>query len=327
MTITAPKSASKTAAQTLSKIPINKHNGVFVILAVILLIAAVYSPNFVQPGNLLTMLRQASALGILTVGQLIVIVGGGVDLSVAATMQMAITIFMYGYNNFGLPGLAAGLVGAVLFGILAGLANGFLVTRFHVQPFLTTLFTGTIITGLRMIIAGIKPAGNIPEVIRFFGRDRTLEIPNALIVFLVVAFVAYLVLDRSVFGRKLIAVGTNYTAARFSAIQADWVLIKSYVICGVLAVLASIILAGYIGFADQWIGEGYSFNSLIAAVIGGNYLGGGRGSVLGVVGGALVMTIVINFVTLLGFSAPFQHVVSGIVLILALFIGNATARK
>jgi ribose/xylose/arabinose/galactoside ABC-type transport system permease subunit len=318
---------SKKAIKTEPRIWLNKHNGVFVILAILLIVAGIYSPGFVKLNNLMTMLRQASALGILTVGQLFVIVGGGVDLSLAATMQMGITIFMYGYNNFGMPGLVVGVAGALLFGVLVGLANGIIVTKYHVQPFLTTLFTGSIITGMRMIIAGIKPAGNIPEAIRFFGRDRTFGIPNALIIFLLISFVAYLVLEKSVYGRKLIAVGTNYMAARFSAIKADLILIYSYVICSVLAILASIILSGYIGFADQWIGAGYSFNSLIAAVIGGNYLGGGRGSVAGVIGGALTMTIVINFVTLLGFSAPFQHVVSGIVLILALFIGIASTKK
>ncbi len=323
MTLTA----SETAKETVSRIRLNKHNGVYVILAVLLVIAGFYSPSFIHPNNLMTMLRQASALGIMTIGQLFVIIGGGVDLSVAATLQLSITIFMYGYNNFGMMGLLLGVIGALLFGVLVGLMNGIIITRYHVQPFLTTLFTGSILTGLRMIVAGIKPAGDIPNAIRFFGRDRTFAIPNALIVFLLIALLAYIILEKSVYGRKLIATGTNFTAARFSAIKADLVIIFSYIICSVLAVVSSIVLAGYIGFADQWIGAGYSFNSLIAAVIGGNYLGGGRGSVIGVIGGALTMTLVINFVTLLGLSAPFQHVVSGIVLILALFIGVATAKK
>lgn len=301
---------------------INKNNGVFVILGFLLIIAGFYNPKFVQINNLMTMSRQASALGILTIGQLFVIVGGGVDLSVAATLQMSISIFMYGFNNYGIEGLIFGLVAALLFGIVVGIANGIIVTKYHVQPFLATIFTGSIITGIRMILVGIESAGNIPDIIRFFGRDRTFDIPNALIIFLFIALIASIVLNKSIYGRKLVAVGTNFIAAKISGIKANLTVIKSYIICSVLSVLASIILAGYIGFADRWIGAGYSFNSLIAAVIGGNYLGGGRGSVLGVVGGALMMTIVINFVTLLGFSAPFQHIVSGCVLILTLFIGS-----
>ena len=282
----------------LQRFKLNKHNGVFVILALLLFISALYNPKFVQPNNLFTMLRQASALGILTIGQLFVIVSGGVDLSVAATMQMSIYIFMFGYDKLGIPGLIIGLLGAIIFGILVGLSNGILVAKYHVQPFLTTLFTGTIITGIRMIIAGIKPAGEIPDLIRIFGRDKTLGIPNALIIFIVISLIAYLVFERTVYGRKLIAVGTNYLTAVFSGIKADSIIISSYVICSLMAVLASIVLAGYIGFADQWIAAGYSFDSLIAAVIGGNYLGGGRGSVLGTIGGALTMTFVIKFCNL-----------------------------
>jgi ribose/xylose/arabinose/galactoside ABC-type transport system permease subunit len=220
-----------------------------------------------------------------------------------------------------------GVVLALLFGVLIGLINGLIITKYNVQPFLTTLFTASIVTGIRMIATGIKPAGDIPDIIRVLGRDRTFNIPNALIIFMLVALVAYIILNKSVFGRKLITVGTNSTAAKYSGIKVDRIIIQSYVACGLLAVLAAMVLAGYIGFADQWIGSGYNLNSLVAAVIGGNYLGGGRGSVTGVIGGALTMTFVINFVTLLGFTAPFQYVVSGMVLILALLIGVATSKK
>ena len=300
---------------------INKHNGVFLILGLLLIIAGIYRPQFVEISNLLTMLRQAASLGILTIGQLFAIVGGGLDLSVAATLQMSISIFMYGYNNFGIEGLIIGIFAALLFGVVVGTANGIIITKYKIQPFLATLFTGSIITGTRMILVGIESAGNIPDVIRVFGRGRTLNIPNGLIIFFIIACIAAFIMNKSVFGRKLIAVGTNFIAAEFSGIKAENTVIMSYIICSVLSVIASILLAGYIGFADRWIGAGLHFNSLVAAVIGGNYFGGGRGSVFGAVGGALVMTIVMNFVTLLGFSAPFQHVVSGIVLILTLFIG------
>lgn len=306
---------------------INKHTGVYVLLLVLIVIGGAYSPTFLDLNNSMTMLRQASALGILAIGQLFVIVGGGIDLSVAATMQMSITVFMAGYSSFGTAGLVFGVFGAFLVGALIGLVNGVAVVKFHVQPLLTTLFTGAIVTGLRMIWVGVNPAGNVPQPIRYLGRDRTFDIPNAFVVLLIVAGVSYVVLSKSVFGRRLIGVGTSYSSARTAGIRPDRTLIQSYVISGVLAVLASIVLAGYIGFADQWIGAGFEFNSLIAAVIGGNYLGGGRGSVGGAVGGALVMTVVLNVVTLLGLSAPFQLIVSGVVLILALTIGVTTQER
>ena len=311
----------------LERFRINKHNAVIFIFALLLIIAGIYRPQFVEISNLFTMFRQAASLGIMTIGQLFAIIGGGLDLSVAATLQMSITIFMWGYNHFGLPGLYIGIAAAFLFGILVGLTNGVIVAKYKVQPFLATLFTGSIITGIRMILVGIESAGNVPDVIRVFGRGRTLTIPNGLIIFFIIACIAAFVMNRSVYGRKLVAVGTNYIAAEFSGIKADNIVIMSYIICSTMSIIASILLAGYIGFADRWIGAGMHFNSLVAAVLGGNYFGGGRGSVLGAVGGALVMTIVINFVTLLGFSAPFQHVVAGGVLILTLFIGTYSKKS
>lgn len=305
---------------------INKHTGVFLILASILVISALFSPSFVASNNLLAMLRQASSLGILTIGQLFVIIGGGVDLSVESILQMAITIFMYGYNNFGDAGLIYGLIAAFIFGAFAGLINGILVIRFNVQPFLTTLFTGSIITGIRMIWVGIESAGHVPELIRFFGRDKTLNIPNAVIVLLLVAIIAGVILNKHVYGRKLIAVGTSFTTSVYSGIRSHRTVVFSYIISGVMAVLASIIISGYIGYADRWIGAGMSFNSLIAAVIGGNYLGGGRGSVIGAIGGALLMTIIVNFVILLGLPASYQHIFSGLVLIATIFIGSLSKK-
>ena len=131
-------------------------------------------------------------------------------------------------------------------------------------------------TGIRLIWVGIDLGGDIPDFIRFFGRDRTLSIPNAVIIFSIISVLAYIFINRSVFGRKLIAAGTNYDAATYSGIKSKQTVILSYMISGVSAVLASIVLSGYVGFADRWIGAGMSFNSLIAAVIGGNYLGGGE---------------------------------------------------
>jgi ribose transport system permease protein len=304
-----------------SRIRVNQHNSVFIILAVICLATWIYEPGFLSSDNLFSMLRQASALGVLTVGALFVIVGGGVDLSVAATMGMAIVIYAYGYNNFGTLGLIVGSLLALLFGILMGVINGLIVTKFHVQPFLTTLFTGTILTGLRMIIFGPFSVGKVPDGIRLLGNATTGVVPNSSIIFLAVIIICLVVFNKTVFGRQLIAVGTNRMAAVFSGINADLTIIKSYCVCGLLAVLASMLLAGYTGYASMWIGQGFEFNALVAAVIGGSYLGGGRGSIIGVLGGVLVTTLLLNVVLLFGLPISFQFVVKGAVLIIATLIG------
>jgi ribose/xylose/arabinose/galactoside ABC-type transport system permease subunit len=123
-------------------------------------------------------------------------------------------------------------------------------------------------------------------------------------------------------------VGSNRVAAVFSGINADAAIIKSYCYSGIMAVLASILLAGYTGYADMWIGEGFEFNSLVAAVIGGNFLGGGRGSVLGMLGGVLVTTLVLNIVLVFGLDVTFQYVFMGLIFLVATLIGAlATAKR
>ena len=309
------------------RLRINQHNSVFLILFVVCLATWFYKPGFLSSANILSMLRQASALGVLTAGQLFVIIAGGVDLSVAATMQMAIVIYTRGFNLYGAWGLAGGIGLALLVGAAMGMINGVIVTKFRVQPFLATLFTGSILTGIRQIVTGISSAGVIPDAIRFLGRDTTLIVPNAVLVFFVVIVVCLVIFNKSVFGRQLVAVGTNKRAAIFSGIDADLTVIKSYCACGLLAVLSSMLLSGYTGYADMWLGSGFEFSCLVAAVIGGNYLGGGRGSVLGAVGGVLVTTLILNAVLLFGLAIAYQYIAKGIVLVAATLAGSLATQK
>ena len=243
------------------RLEINKHNSVYIILIVLSAITYIYSPKFMTGGTILNMLRQASALGVLTAGQLFVIVGGGVDLSVVATMQMEIVIYSRLINRMGTTGLIIGIFLSIVLGIGMGLFNGVIITKFRVQPFLVTIFTAHILTGSRAIFTGVDSAGVVPDAIRFLGNESTGPIPNAVIIMFLVIIISIILLNKTVFGRQLIAVGSNRVAAVFSGINADAAIIKSYCYSGIMAVLASILLAGYTGYADMWIGEGFEFNS------------------------------------------------------------------
>jgi ribose/xylose/arabinose/galactoside ABC-type transport system permease subunit len=267
------------------------------------------------------MLRQASALGVLTAGQLFVIIAGGVDLSVVAIMQIAIVTCVDLTNAFGVWGLILGIGISLVIAIIVGIANGVIVTKFNVQPFLVTLFMAELLTGARMIIMGIQSTGPVPGVMRYLGNDLTGPIPNSVIVFLLVVIGSYVILNKTVYGRKLVSVGTNKRAAIFSGINANTTVIISYCFCSVMAVISALLLAGYTGYADMWIGEGYEFNALVAAVIGGNFLGGGRGSIMGVVGGVLVTTLVLNVVLLFGLDVTFQYIFMGGIFIVATLMG------
>jgi len=309
-----------------NKLRINKHYSVYIVMVILLVATYIYSPKFLSGSTIFNMLRQASALGVLTAGQLFVIIGGGVDLSVVATMQISIVTCVYFTNAFGVWGLILGIGISLVLAILIGLANGVIVTKFNVQPFLVTLFMAELLTGARMILVGVQSAGSVPSTMRFLGNDLTGPIPNAVIVFLLVVIVSFVILNKTVYGRKLVSVGTNKRAAIFSGINANSTVIISYCYCSVMAVISGLLLAGYTGYADMWIGEGYEFTALVAAVIGGNFLGGGRGSITGVVGGVLVTTLVLNVVLLFGLDVTFQYIFMGAIFIVATLTGALAGR-
>jgi ribose transport system permease protein len=309
-----------------NRLRINKHYSVYIIMVALLLATYFFSPKFLSGSTIFNMLRQASALGVLTAGQLFVIIGGGVDLSVVATMQISIVTCVYFTNAFGVWGLVLGIVISLVFAILIGLANGIIVTKFNVQPFLVTLFMAELLTGARMILVGVEATGSVPSAMRYLGNDLTGPIPNAVLFFLLVVIVSFVLLNKTVYGRKLVSVGTNKRAAIYSGINANTTVIFTYIISSVTAVFAGLLLAGYTGYADMWIGEGYEFTALVAAVIGGNFLGGGRGSIMGVVGGVLVTTLVLNVVLLFGLDVTFQYIFMGAIFIVATLMGALSGR-
>jgi ribose/xylose/arabinose/galactoside ABC-type transport system permease subunit len=312
---------------TGDRLRINKHSSVYIVMVVLLAATYIYSPKFLSGSTIFNMLRQASALGVLTAGQLFVIIAGGVDLSVVATMQISIVTCVYFTNAYGVWGLVLGIGISLVLAILIGLANGVIVTKFNVQPFLVTLFMAEVLTGARMILLGVQTAGSVPDTMRYLGNDLTGPIPNAVIIFLLVVIVSYVILNKTVYGAKLVSVGSNKRAAIFSGINANTTVMISYCFCGVMAVISGVLLAGYTGYADMWIGEGYEFNSLVAAVIGGNFLGGGRGSIMGVVGGVLVTTLVLNVVLLFGLDVTFQYIFTGVIFIVATLMGALSGKN
>lgn len=294
---------------------------IFITIVLLYILFALLFPPLLRYDNVMNTLRQCSALGILAVGQSLVIISGGVDLSVAAIMQVAVVI-MAELAKFGNISSILGIIIAIATGGVIGLFNGFLISRFRLQPFLVTLFSGAVVTGLRLALTRGSPSGIVPDLLRVIGRDSTFGIPNAVITFLIIATIVQWILSNTVFGRYLYAVGQNYRAALVAGIRVQQTLTQTYVLSGLLSGLAGLVLAGYIGYADQWIGKGYELDSLAAAAIGGTRLGGGEGSVIGTIGGVLLVTLVVNLVLLLNLDAPFQYVAKGLVLILSVVFAS-----
>lgn len=306
---------------------LTQYNSVYIILLAVCLCALIYKPSFFAFDNTNLMLRQASALGILTMGQIFVIACGCVDLSVVAIMQISISVFMMVVKTFGESMLLPGILLALVVGALIGILNGIVIARWKVQSFLSTMFIGAILIGIREVFSGVTPLGVPPQALMDIVKGGSV-VSYCIFWFAAAAVVAYFIINRTVYGRQVMMVGTNRDAALFSGVHVDKVVIFAYCISALSAVLAAVVATGYLGFADQTsIGSGMEMDALVAAVLGGNFLSGGRASVSGAVGGVLTMTLIINIVILFGFPVEYQYVLKGIILLAVVYMAARTKRK
>ncbi len=279
--------------------------------------------NFFKATNILNMARGFSLLGITAIGQTVVIIGGGLDLSVAeviSTSNVFAATFMAGKDALFIPVTLLALV----LGALVGFLNGALVTKRNVPAFVATLGTSIVLRGARLMWTQGLPQGHIPDNLNALGVGASLGVPNLFYVFLACAILMAVVLRRMGFGRRLYAVGTNRSVATLSGVRSDRVIILSYMISAVCAAFVGVLLGGYTGMSDQKIGEGYDLDSIAVAVLGGAAIGGGSGSVGGTILGAVIILVLTNLSLLMGFPIQSQMVIKGGVIILALWL---TARR
>jgi ribose/xylose/arabinose/galactoside ABC-type transport system permease subunit len=203
----------------------------------------------------------------------------------------------------------------MLFSIIVGLANGLLVTKLKIPPFITTLGMILIVQGVRFVYSKGTPKTYIPDSLRFYGRDSLGPIPMALIVWVVIVVIVTFVLSRTTFGRRLYATGGNPRTAYLSGVDIDKIKIAAYTTCSFLAGIAGLILVGYVGTADSWLGLGYELNAIAAVVIGGTAFEGGKGSQIGTIAGVLILTVLFNLVLMLQFDEEARRIVKGLIIL------------
>jgi ribose/xylose/arabinose/galactoside ABC-type transport system permease subunit len=303
-----------------------ERNGLFVFCVVLTVGAALFAPGFRSPNNLQNVLTNAAPLGVVVLGQCLVILVRGFDLSVASVMATAAVIatsFDETTNWSVIPILTVSLSMAVI----VGSVNGYLVTQREVSPFLATLAMMIVLQGLRFAWTKGAASGRVPEMIRMLGSQAIYGIPINLLLLLVLSAIVGVMLQRTAFGRKIYMVGGNPRAAELVGINVNRVTFACYVLSSILAALGGLVLVGYVGSVDNWVGRGYELNSIIATVMGGVSLGGGRGTVLGALVGAFVLTEIFNITLLLGFPVQFQWVVKGVVILLAVAVYLAAYRS
>ena len=299
--------------------------GLWLVILLLLGSAAIVTPGYLAPHNLMLLLRQAAPLGIVAIGQLLVILVAGLDLSVGeliATSAVVAGIYITGATDRILPAI---LIVTAL-GLAVGFINGIVITKRRVEPFIMTLAMMVILRGFEWNYSGGAKMGMVTPGFRKIALSFVGPLPVPVLIWLVIGVVAAIVLHRTSFGRQVYATGGNREAARLSGVRVDRVVISCYVICSLLAVLAGMILLGYIGVSDSSSGTGYELASIAAVVIGGASFAGGRGTIEGNVAGVLILTLVGSLLN--AFSVPWYgaQVVRGAIIIIAVawYMGSRT---
>jgi ribose transport system permease protein len=287
------------------------------IYALVLLVsigASVYSGRFRDPGNLTNVLRQTIVLGLLAVGQSIVILAGGIDMSVAlvARLSTLVVAVLFGGNDaLILPLIALGLaIGAIL-----GLINGLIITRVYASPFIVTFGMFSILSGISLAIAS-SPVGKIPPAYLTIYDASIGPLPVSVLGMAGVWFAAWLLTNRTRFGRALFAVGGSQRVAQLSAINVPRTLVGAYVLSGVCAAAGGLFILARTGVGDPKMADGLDFQSIVAVALGGISLSGGRGSVLGTLGGVLLLGVVANMFNILQVDSFFQQLILGLVVLI-----------
>lgn len=295
-------------------------------LIILLICFSLASPNFFQTTNLISILQATSVNGVLAIAATLVIITAGIDLSVGTLMTFCAVIAGVLLTNLGLP-MYIGIPGALLAGFLSGALSGFFVAKLKIPPFIATLGMMLVYKGLSLAICGGRPIYfndtegfseiSTGSIIGYF--VPAIPIPNGVLILFLVAMIASFILTRTVLGRFIFALGSNEEALRLSGVNIDRWKIIVYSLAGGICAIAGILLASRINSAQPAIGQGYELDAIAAVVIGGTSLSGGKGTMLGTIIGALIISVVANGLRILSVPQEWQIVVTGSIIILAVY--------
>jgi len=298
---------------------VKKELGTFILLVVLCAIVAILNPRFLAPANLQNMARLIGAYGIFSIGLGIVIITGGIDLSVGSVFALLGVLLSLMLTTWRWPAPLAVLC-ILAIGMSLGALHGLLITKLRLQPFIVTLCGLLFYRGLARFIANDETKGfggaEGFEWLRNFVTGDLLGIPTPFGMLVIISVVMWIVLHRSVYGRYLFAVGRNETAARYSGINSSRIIASAYVILGLLAAISAIIFAFYTNsVSPSSHGNFFELYGIAAAVLGGCSLRGGEGSIIGILIGAALLQVLQNLVNLLGIPSSLNFAVMGAVIL------------
>lgn len=310
--------------QALLRMRAFKNELVIAVLIIVIFAASLLlSPVFSTPQNLLNLLRQAAYTAIAAIGMYFVILIGGIDLSIGATVQIIGMVSIMMMVN-GVP-VAVTLLTVLVIGMAVGFVNGMFVAYGRLQPFVVTLVTKQIMQGIVLVVTdGASISGNVPDSFMRIGTGYIWIFPVPVIVLVLVAVVSIFVMSKTTYGRRLYITGSNPTAAYYSGTNVRWLKISAYVLCAVFATISGLLTVARTGAFQPTTthggATGMELNAIAAVVVGGAALSGGKGSVAGTLLGALLYGMLSNLFPLIGVSSYLQQLIQGLIILCAVII-------
>ncbi len=298
-----------------------KEYSIFAILVVLAVIFSMGNPAFLKPSNILTILRQSCIMGILGMGEMSLIVVGGLNLSMGACVALTTVLLAVFTVNMGLPWGVAILISVVINTVI-GFLTGVIINKTKIIPMIGTLAISNLVSGVAYIICNGLPISGIPNSLKFFYQGSVGFMPMPIIIAAVVIIIMGIMFKFTYFGRQIFATGSNREAARLSGVNADKIFIAAYTICGFMCSIAGLLMLGRMGSGTANTANTVDMEVLSALVIGGVSMLGGEGKVTKAVGGFLLITMLTNGMTLNGVNEYVQKVVTGGVFLLSVVLDS-----
>lgn len=298
------------------------------ILVALLLLAgplSIASPNFLSQYNLTVVARQASFVGLVALGQTLVLLIGGIDLSVGTAAGLSAIVGCLMLTKLGIHPYLVPLLTA-LFGFGLGLINGALIAGLRLNPFIVTLATGEVFAGVNLVITRGYPIRPLGAQFRVFGQGSVFGVPTPVLTFVGAGLILFWVLARTRFGRNIYAIGGNREASTLVGIRVSRVEFIVFGLAGMFAALAGILYASRMDSGQPSVGEGWLMGAITAAIIGGTSLRGGEGTIAGTLIGALLMAVLANGIVLMNVSGYWERVIIGLVVLIAILVDLARRR-
>ena len=291
------------------------------------------SPAFMQTDNMVGILQATAVNGVLAIACTFVIITSGIDLSVGTVMTFCSVMAGVFMTYWGLP-LWIGVIGAIFFGAFCGFLSGFMIAKMKIPPFIATLGMMLLTKGLALVISGTKPIYFENEALPAISLDSligevipALPIPNGVLIMFVLAIAATFILNKTILGTYTFALGSNEEAVRLSGVNTDRWKIIVYSFAGGICGIAGLLMASRLNSAQPALGRGYELDAIAAVVIGGTSLSGGSGTILGTIIGAFIMSVLTNGLRIMSVAQEWQIIVTGIIIILAVYADNMRKKK